>query len=222
MSFTRSTTLSPFQLSYRVAISKVSVRVSLFSTASGTGTDPHQMPRPETVVPDQVAAPYPVAFDLSIVCGFGRGSSELGIPTANVNLNDGLNQLDVGIYYGWCRLTKVDHPESQVKRDDGNTVSFNYGNDLAADEVDQALPMVMSIGYNPYYNNQEKTAEVHIIHKFPHNFYGARIQGLVLGYIRPELDYTTKEALIKDINTDITIAQEVLAREPYLEYRTSV
>ena len=44
----------------------------------------------------------------------------------------------------------------------------------------------------------------------------------MLGYIRPELDYTTKEALIKDINTDITIAQEVLAREPYLEYRTSV
>lgn len=179
-------------------------------------------PRPPTVVPDTVEAPYPVAFGLSIVCGFGRGSSELGIPTANVNLNEGLNQLDVGIYYGWCRLNKVDREECQVKRNDGNTVSFNYGHDLAADEVDQALPMVMSIGYNPYYNNDKKTAEVHIIHDFPHNFYGAHIRGLVLGYIRPELDYTTKEALIEDINKDIAIAKEVLARDAYSRYRSQV
>lgn len=38
---------------------------------------------------------------------------------------------------------------------------------------------------------------------------------LVLGYIRPELDYVSKEALIKDIKTDIEIASVSLEREKW-------
>lgn len=34
--------------------------------------------------------------------------------------------------------------------------------------------------------------EVHVIHKFKENFYGHVMTVLVLGYIRPELDYTSK------------------------------
>lgn len=38
------------------------------------------------------------------------------------------------------------------------------------------------------------TQEVHIIHPFAHDFYGHDMSVLVLGYIRPELDYVSKGA----------------------------
>ena len=34
--------------------------------------------------------------------------------------------------------------------------------------------MVMSIGYNPFYSNKQKTAEAWLLHTFPADFYGAR------------------------------------------------
>lgn len=51
------------------------------------------------------------------------------------------------------------------------------------------------------------------MHSFPTDFYGVHMKLLVLGYIRPELDYVSKEALIEDIKTDIEIARVSLERE---------
>jgi riboflavin kinase len=42
---------------------------------------------------------------------------------------------------------------------------------------------------------------------------------LILGYIRPELDYVTKELLIEDINKDIEVAKKSLDRPTYLEWK---
>ena len=39
--------------------------------------------------------------------------------------------------------------------------------------------MVMSIGYNPFYNNTQKTAEAWLLHTFPHDFYGAPLVSLL-------------------------------------------
>lgn len=50
------------------------------------------------------------------------------------------------------------------------------------------------------------------MHTFPADFYGTHMKLLVLGYIRPELDYVSKEALIRDIKTDIEIARVSLER----------
>ena len=66
-----------------------------------------------------------------VVKGFGRGSKELGIPTANYpeNVVDHLpDSIKGGVYYG---LAQVDN--GPVYR------------------------MVMSIGNNPYYNNEKRT-----------------------------------------------------------------
>jgi len=41
---------------------------------------------------------------------------------------------------------------------------------------------------------------------------------LVLGYIRPEYDYVSKEALIDDINTDIKVAVKSLERPAYKSF----
>lgn len=177
------------------------------------------MTRPETIVPDTPQPPYPICHKSSIVSGFGRGSSELGIPTANIPVNDQLNNLPTGIYYGWCKIHP--HPQqsdSTEQRPDGQDVVFNHGNKLCKTDLSTVWPMVMSIGWNPFYHNKTKAAEIHIIHKFTSDFYGADLEYVVLGYIRPELNYTTKEALIKDIELDISIAKDILKREEYAKY----
>ena len=61
--------------------------------------------------------------------------------------------------------------------------------------------------------------EVHIMHTFHHDFYGARMNLLICGFIRPEYDYVSKESLIEDINVDIEVAKRSLEREAYLELK---
>ena len=75
------------------------------------------------------------------------------------------------------------------------------------------------------------------MHQFPTNFYGNTMAVMVLGYIRPELDYISKgkssafapltrhlfspyitEALIADINTDVKVALNCLQRESYVAF----
>lgn len=150
------------------------------------------MSRPETRIPDAHLAQFPIHGTSVIIGGFGRGSSELGIPTANLPINESLNNLATGIYYGWCKIIPDKKADmSEHKRNNGQSIMFNNGTKLKKEEL-CIFPMVMSIGWNPFYHNREKAAEVHIIHKFSNNFYGASVEYNVLGYIRPELNYTTK------------------------------
>lgn len=171
-------------------------------------------------IPEQPGAPYPIVTKCcDIVCGFGRGSSELGIPTANVpvdQLPEVVNKLELGVYFGYAKVTPVAHDLEQVEREDGRVVSYNYGSHLEEDNGDlEVLPVVLSVGKNPFYHNDFKTVEIHILHDFKSTFYGAKIKFNILGYVRPELDYTSKEALIEDIKTDIEISKQVLDTEPY-------
>ncbi|ORY28599.1 riboflavin kinase-domain-containing protein [Naematelia encephala] len=87
-------------------------------------------------------------------------------------------------------------------------------------EDSRVWPMVMSVGWNPYFKNEKITAEVHIMHPFQHDFYGHHMSVLVLGYIRPELNYVSREALIDDINFDVKVALNCLAREGYATFST--
>ncbi|KAK6508019.1 riboflavin kinase [Arthrobotrys musiformis] len=157
--------------------------------------------RPDTVGPDAgPESPYPVRLSGKIISGFGRGSKELGIPTANIP-TEGLPEfIESGIYYGWAGLQSSECGSS-------------------SDKGDAIFPMVMSVGWNPFYKNTVRSVEVHIIHKFPQDFYGAHLNLLIMGYIRPEFDYISKEALIEDINKDIDIAVKSLERPPYAQAR---
>ncbi|CAB4396893.1 riboflavin kinase [Rhizophagus irregularis] len=150
--------------------------------------------RPLIVGPDVPISPYPIKMKGEVVRGFGRGSKELGTPTANLpeEATEALcKDIETGIYFGW----------SQV------------GNDPIV------YPMVMSLGWNPYYKNEKRSAEVHIMHTFPEDFYGVELRVVVLGYIRPEKDYSSLDALINDINIDIQVANNSLARPAYTEYK---
>eukprot|EP00056_Hartaetosiga_gracilis_P008312 m.118463 g.118463 ORF g.118463 m.118463 type:complete len:160 (+) comp12893_c8_seq2:43-522(+) len=136
-----------------------------------------------------------VVLQGEVVKGFGRGSKELGIPTANFpedvveSLPEDVQQ---GIYYGWAQVGKGEVIES-----------------------------VMSVGWNPFYNNTKRSAEVHIIHKFASDFYGENLTMAVVGFIRAEKNFDSLELLIEEINNDITIAKEKLSTEDALKLKDS-
>ncbi|KAJ1025126.1 hypothetical protein NDA16_002632 [Ustilago loliicola] len=80
-------------------------------------------------------------------------------------------------------------------------------------EDSQVFPMVMSVGWNPFYKNTHKTAEVHILHEFGGDFYGLEIRVVVLGYVRPEYNYDSM-----DIEMDKKVTVNSLARPLYQDY----
>jgi riboflavin kinase len=75
----------------------------------------------------------------------------------------------------------------------------------------------MSIGYNPFYKNTVRSAEVHVMHPFAQDFYGAWMRVVVMGFIRKELDYVDVESLIRDIRMDVEVAGNSLRREGWGE-----
>lgn len=121
---------------------------------------------------------------------------QLGIPTANIPPS-GLSaypDLKSGVYYGYVGLMP---PQS--------TTASTY-------------PAVLSIGYNPFYNNATRSVEIHILHQFRSDFYGASLNLLMLGFIRPEYDYVSKESLIDDIKMDCDVASKSMKRPTYAKY----
>ncbi|KAI8078141.1 uncharacterized protein B0P05DRAFT_579444 [Gilbertella persicaria] len=149
--------------------------------------------RPLLVGSEIPKPPFPFALQGTVVKGYGRGSKQLGIPTANLSdeaIDALVSGLETGVYYGWTQIGEL---KSQV------------------------YPMVMSLGWNPYFKNEKRSAEVHVIHEFPEDFYDAPIRVLVLGFIRPEQNYPSLDALIRDIKTDVAVAQTSLQRKRYLE-----
>lgn len=160
--------------------------------------------RPEIAGPDSPISPFPIELSGKVQFGFGRGGKELGCPTANLP-NESITALstvpDTGVYYGYAQIIPSTEVETHFAESD-KTV----------------LPMVMSLGWNPFYKNEKLTAEIHILHEFPCDFYGQELRALVLGYIRPEFDYVSKEALISDIETDKKVALNSLNRPEYLEF----
>ncbi|KAF6770488.1 hypothetical protein AHF37_11323 [Paragonimus kellicotti] len=98
-----------------------------------------------------------------VVHGFGRGSKQLGIPTANLDesvvsrLPDSLQN---GIYFGWAKVDQ--HPVTKT---------------------------VVSVGWNPFFKNSKRSVEAHLMGKTDGDFYGSVIQLLILKYHRPEKDF---------------------------------
>ncbi|XP_057814065.2 bifunctional riboflavin kinase/FMN phosphatase isoform X3 [Cryptomeria japonica] len=127
-----------------------------------------------------------------VIKGFGRGSKMLGIPTANLSADDFsiLTQQACGVYFGWAGLAK-------------------HG----------IYKTVMSIGWNPYFNNSKKTIEPWLLHEFKEDFYGEELRLVVVGYIRPEANFPSLESLIERIHEDRHVAEEALNLPPYSEYQ---
>lgn len=101
-----------------------------------------------------------------------------------------------GVYYGYAQVLPPADKIAEFEK-----------------EALKVLPMVMSMGWNPFYDNKKLTAvscnlslqsllhsgpfvqEIHIMYPFKSDFYGFEMRVIVLGYIRPELNYTTRGEL---------------------------
>lgn len=128
-----------------------------------------------------------------VIRGFGRGSKDLGIPTANFpeSVVDSLPaDINTGIYYGWAQVDNGDIHK-----------------------------MVMSIGWNPYYKNTKKSMETHLIHTFKEDFYGQILSVAMVGYIRTERGFSSLEELISAIHSDIEEAKQKLDLPEHLKLK---
>lgn len=113
-----------------------------------------------------------------------------------------------GVYFGYASIQLPATSSSDASADAGSG-GFTI------------FPMVMSIGYNPFYKNTVRSAEVHVLHEFDGDFYDAHMRLLILGFIREEKDYKSLEALIEDINFDCEVAKASLARGAWAPARTA-
>mmetsp|Transcript_36702 Transcript_36702/g.79330 ORF Transcript_36702/g.79330 Transcript_36702/m.79330 type:complete len:213 (+) Transcript_36702:81-719(+) len=125
----------------------------------------------------------PVKISGEVIKGFGRGSKLLGCPTANLPLDaiKESNHLDPGVYCGWASVSGSG-----------------------------PFKMVMSLGWNPYFQNKEKTVEPHLIHEFAEDFYGQELRLVICAFLRPEANFPALDDLIAAINQDIKVAKETL------------
>merc|ERR1712062_921978 len=130
--------------------------------------------------PAAVAAALPHYAQGPIVKGFGRGSTELGFPTANFadEVIEALPEsLIGGIYWGLAQV------------DDGQVYDM-------------------------------RAMETHIVHKFDEaDLYGRQLKVIILGFIRPEQNFDSLEALIDAIRKDIEEGKKRGSEESWAEYR---
>ncbi|KAL7282170.1 hypothetical protein ACG7TL_003639 [Trametes sanguinea] len=191
--------------------------------AAPISTESFRANRPDIVGPEVPQKPFPIHLSGAVQHGFGRGGKDLGCPTGMRSLSalDSWREADIstanlpdesmtpmssvteaGVYYGYAQVSREKDGQVILPEEDG-----------------RVHPMVMSLGTNPFYKNKNMSAEIHILHHFKSDFYGHPMKAVVLGYIRPQLDYTSREALIEDIETDKRVALKSLARPAYETYR---
>ncbi|CAH2078366.1 unnamed protein product [Thlaspi arvense] len=128
-----------------------------------------------------------------VIKGYGRGSKVLGIPTANLSTKDYADDLvehPSGVYFGWAGLA-----------------------------TRGVFKMVMSIGWNPYFNNTEKTIEPWLLHDFAEDFYGEELRLIIVGYIRPEANFSSLESLVAKIHEDREVAERALDLPSYAKFK---
>ena len=72
---------------------------------------------------------------------------------------------------------------------------------------------------NPFFKNERKTLEPHLLHVFKDDFYDEELRLVVTGYLRPEKNFTSLESLVAAIHSDIRLAEESLEMPPHVTAR---
>lgn len=130
----------------------------------------------------------PIAVRGLVQRGFGRGSRDLGTPTANLpgTLLQGVSSAERnGVYLGFGSVPK-------------------YGT--------AALKMVASIGQNITYGDvKERVLEAYLItDDLPVEFYGEEMRLCIVGFMRPEWKFNSLDQLILHIRNDVAVASAAL------------
>jgi HAD superfamily hydrolase (TIGR01509 family) len=159
-----------------------------------------------------------------VVRGFGRGSKQLGIPTANLDagaLKKESDALAPGIYFGWASVGPQPATEGPTGGEAGGGENTNAAEEEEDEEANrrpiaERCPMVMSIGWNPFFDDAKKTIEPWLLDEtLPEEFYGAELRLTVCAYLRPEANFTTLENLVARIRRDAEVAEAALNAAPF-------
>jgi len=174
-----------------------------------------------------ISTSLPVVLPIRMISrvskGFGRGSKDLGIPTANLDRatlqsSTPFDDLPTGIYWGYGRI--VENGGADGDDDDGGG-----GGEAKKDQEPAAVvyTAAISIGYNPTYGNSEKSCEPHLIaaasdprrhasstgETLMDDFYERTCRLSVVGYLRPELPFEGLDKLVEAIKKDIVKAEQL-------------
>jgi len=147
----------------------------------------------------------PCVLEGPVVRGFGRGSKEMGVPTANIDptaVADETAGWPAGVYYGWARLVTPGMPEEEAA----------------------VRGMVMNVGVRPTIGDGTGlSVEVHLLGgTWPRDFYGETLRVAVIGYLRPEMKFPSLGELVAQIRADIALATNMLATEGAHAARSSL
>ena len=134
----------------------------------------------------------PLVLKSQVVKGFGRGGKQLGCPTANLEDEVLKGDEETGVWLGWAKIRG------------------------------EVYKCVASIGWNPFFKNEKKTCEPHILHEFESDFYGEPIEIVLCGYLRQERDFKSLEDLKGAIAKDIEISRICLDEPQYQEAKALI
>ena len=122
-------------------------------------------------------------FSGVVVRGDHRGR-ELGFPTANVRVPPGMAVPADGIYAGW--VTRLDIPTAP------------------------RWPAAISVGTNPTFDGVERRVEAYVLDRDDLELYDAEIAIDFYARLRGQVKYAGKEALIRQMHTDVEEARHLL------------
>jgi len=181
----------------RAALSDLPLRLLSVTDEPGLYCAVLQVP-PLFALPDG-----PLRLEAPVVPGFGRGSKQLGVPTANLcpaSLGPcALAALRRGVYFGWASLAG-----------------------------EPTCKAVLNVGVRPTFapppgeGEPAETVEVHLMgRRAGGDFYGQTLRVLVLGFLRPEMRFEGPRQLLARIRTDAGAASALLDDPQLVSLRDS-
>lgn len=164
------------------------------SSSSSSTTSPPPPSGPVSSSVDTLSVlPSPLLLAGPVATGFGRGSRQLGTPTANLAATAAADAnvaaATDGVYVGWARLPT-----------------------RCAGAV---LPAVVNVGYNTTYGDVvERVVEAHILVPVSPDFYGEPMRLVLAAFARPEAKFDGLPALIAAIGVDCAVARAACGVPP--------
>ena len=126
---------------------------------------------------------HPFRFTGVVVEGDHRGR-ELGFPTANVPVGEGMAVPADGVYAGW--LTRLDVPDAP------------------------RWPAAISVGTNPTFNGVERRVEAYVLDRDDLELYGVEVAIEFYARLRGQVKYAGREALVEQMHADVEQARHLL------------